>query len=74
MVDISLASYLPSRLAAPRDSWENPWKQSYYLHEVAEWHYNNSYCDGVRTNYSLSGGRRMLDLIDLAVFDYLTGE
>ena len=34
---------------------------------------DNSYCDKIRHEAPYNSGRRLLDLMDMAIFDFLTG-
>ncbi|XP_064631803.1 extracellular serine/threonine protein kinase FAM20C-like isoform X1 [Lineus longissimus] len=73
MIEGSLCAYLPHATDAPRKLWRNPWKRSYSKRRRASWEVDDSYCHGVRKMPPYNKGRRLLDLIDLAVFDFLTG-
>ncbi|XP_074648484.1 extracellular serine/threonine protein kinase FAM20C-like [Tubulanus polymorphus] len=72
-IEGSLCAYLPSKDVAQRKNWRNPWKRSYSKHKQAAWETDSSYCKQVQQTPPYNKGRRLLDLIDLAVFDYLTG-
>ena len=49
----------------------NPWQRTYKNGVLANWETNPSYCDYVMKRISLKP--RILDLIDVSVFDYLIG-
>lgn len=40
----------------------------------AAWETDNTYCVGVRSEPPYNSGRRLLDLMDMATFDFLMGE
>ncbi|XP_070581205.1 extracellular serine/threonine protein kinase FAM20C-like isoform X2 [Ptychodera flava] len=73
MIEGSFAAYLPPFKMAPRKTWRHPWRRSYSKHRKAIWEDDPDYCQEVRTKHPYNTGRRLLDLMDLAVFDFLTG-
>lgn len=66
----SFAAFLPE---SERKIWRHPWRRSYSKRKKAQWETNNKYCDRVRQDPPYDGGRRLLDLIDMSIFDFLTG-
>ncbi|XP_022110715.1 extracellular serine/threonine protein kinase FAM20C-like [Acanthaster planci] len=74
MIEGSVAAYLPSFKAAPRKTWRHPWRRSYSKHRTAIWEQDPTYCErSVMTKHPYKTGRRLLDLMDMSVFDYLIG-
>ncbi|RVE51652.1 hypothetical protein evm_003784 [Chilo suppressalis] len=73
MLEGSFAAFLPSSDLAERKVWRHPWRRSYHKRRKAQWELQSDYCDTVRTTAPYDSGRRLLDLMDMAVFDFLTG-
>ncbi|XP_021570853.1 pseudokinase FAM20A [Carlito syrichta] len=73
LLEGSLSAFLPSLNLAPRLSVPNPWIRSYSLAGKEEWEVNPLYCDTVRQIYPYNGGSRLLNVIDMAIFDFLIG-
>jgi hypothetical protein len=74
VVEGSLAAWLPDESeGGARQHWANPWAQSYSMKKTAKWLNDPEYCDKVKQKEVYSQGRRLLDIIDMAVFDFLTG-
>jgi len=69
----SFATFLPSKEIAPRKTWRNPWRRSYHKRRKAGWELDDDYCDTVKDVHPYNHGRRLLDVIDLAVFDFMIG-
>lgn len=69
----SLAAYLPDKKLSDRKSWKHPWRRSYNKRKRAQWETEDDYCTMVRQMTPYDQGRRLLDLIDMAVFDFLMG-
>lgn len=74
MLEGSLATFLPPDRIADRKTWRNPWKRSYSKHRKAYWEVYDDLCEKVKQRPPYDSGRRLLDLIDMHVFDFLTGE
>ncbi|WAQ96577.1 FA20C-like protein [Mya arenaria] len=72
-LEASLATFLPPERIAPRKTWRNPWKRSYSKHRKAYWESFDDLCGRVQEKEPYTSGRRLLDLIDMHVFDFLTG-
>ena len=54
--------------------WRHPWRRSYHKRRKASWENDPTYCDKVvRKSPPYSEGRRLPDLIDMAIFDFLIG-
>ncbi|XP_041831492.1 extracellular serine/threonine protein kinase FAM20C-like isoform X2 [Melanotaenia boesemani] len=70
-LEVSLASMLPDLSLAPRRSWRSPWRRSYSRTKLAQWEKNPAYCDIVKQTPPYSHGTRLVDLIDMAVLDFL---
>ncbi|XP_035824787.1 extracellular serine/threonine protein kinase FAM20C [Aplysia californica] len=73
MLEGSLAAFLPPFTMAKRKTWRNPWKRSYSKHRKAYWEVYNDLCEKVKLKHPYSEGRRLLDVLDMSVFDFLTG-
>lgn len=70
----SFAAFLPSKTLAPRKIWRHPYRRSYHKRRKAIWETDDSYCDNVvKKAPPYNEGRRLLDLIDMAVLDFLIG-
>lgn len=73
MLEGSFAVFLPSKDIAPRKSWRHPWRRSYHKRRKAKWELDDDYCVQVRSTPPYDRGRRLPDLMDMAVFDFLIG-
>lgn len=73
LLEGSLSAYLPGLSIAPRLSVPNPWIRSYSFTGKQEWEVNPFYCDTVKQTYPYDSGSRLLNIIDMAVFDFLIG-
>jgi len=73
MLEGSFAAFLPPKDLAPRKTWRHPWRRSYHKRRKAQWETDADYCDVVRDVHPYNQGRRLLDLVDLAIFDFLMG-
>ncbi|KAJ8036778.1 Extracellular serine/threonine protein kinase FAM20C [Holothuria leucospilota] len=75
MVEGSVCTFLPKWREARRKVWANPWKQSYTrTQRNAPWEKDPTYCQSVVMKDPLyQTGRRMLDVIDLTIFDFFIG-
>ncbi|XP_046937566.1 pseudokinase FAM20A [Lynx rufus] len=73
LLEGSLSAFLPSLNLAPRLSVPNPWIRSYSLAGKEEWEVNPLYCDTVKQIYPYNSSRRLLNIIDMAIFDFLIG-
>uniref|UniRef100_A0A6J0TF20 Pseudokinase FAM20A isoform X2 n=1 Tax=Pogona vitticeps TaxID=103695 RepID=A0A6J0TF20_9SAUR len=73
MLEGSLSAFLPSLNLAPRLSVPNPWIRSYTFAGKEEWEVNPLYCNTVKEIYPYSSGSRLLNIIDMAIFDFLIG-
>ncbi|XP_060107955.1 pseudokinase FAM20A [Heteronotia binoei] len=73
LLEGSLSAFLPSLNLAPRISIPNPWIRSYTFAGKEEWEVNPLYCNTVKEVYPYSSGSRLLNIIDMAVFDFLIG-
>lgn len=69
----SMAALLPDKALAKRRSWRSPWRRSYHKSKKAEWELDPNYCTKVRRTPPYDSGHRLLDLIDMAVLDFLMG-
>lgn len=73
MLEGSLAAFLPLHDGASRKVWRHPWRRSYNKKKLADWETDEQYCDMVRVMDGYDHGRRLLDIMDMSVFDFLTG-
>ncbi|XP_042305649.1 pseudokinase FAM20A [Sceloporus undulatus] len=73
LLEGSLSVFLPSLNLAPRLSIPNPWIRSYTFAGKEEWEMNPLYCNTVKEIYPYSSGTRLLNIIDMAIFDFLIG-
>ncbi|EGI62258.1 Dentin matrix protein 4 [Acromyrmex echinatior] len=69
----SFAAFLPDKAFAARKAWRHPWRRSYHKRKKAQWEHDSDYCTLVKEISPYNEGRRLLDLMDMAVFDFLTG-
>lgn len=73
-IEGSLAAFLPPEKSAKRKSWTHPFKRSYSKREKASWESDPSYCKRVvMKEHPYNSGRRLLDIIDLSILDFLSG-
>ncbi|GFQ92046.1 hypothetical protein TNCT_107121 [Trichonephila clavata] len=74
MLEGSLSIWLPPRNILERKPIRSPWRRSYNKRRKASWETDNYYCiNQVKVNPPYNHGRRIFDLMDLVIFDYLTG-
>ncbi|XP_074596727.1 extracellular serine/threonine protein CG31145-like [Brevipalpus obovatus] len=69
----SFAAFLPSTTSAPRKIWRHPWRRSYHKRRKAFWENDETYCDIVRRTEPYTKGRRLPDLMDMSILDFLIG-
>ncbi|XP_078096790.1 extracellular serine/threonine protein kinase FAM20C-like [Mustelus asterias] len=72
-IEGSLAAFLPDLAIAKRKTWRNPWRRSYHKRKRAEWEVDPDYCEEVKQTAPYNSGTRLLDLIDMTIFDFLMG-
>uniref|UniRef100_A0A671WTN5 FAM20 C-terminal domain-containing protein n=1 Tax=Sparus aurata TaxID=8175 RepID=A0A671WTN5_SPAAU len=70
-LEVSLAAMLPDLTLAPRRSWRSPWRRSYSRTKLAQWEKDPAYCDTVKQTPPYNHGTRLVDLIDMAILDFL---
>ena len=58
---------------APRKTWRHPWRRSYHKRRKANWESDDDYCEFVKEVIPYNKGRRLLDIMDMAVLDFLMG-
>ncbi|XP_022598023.1 pseudokinase FAM20A [Seriola dumerili] len=73
LLEGSLSAYLPGLSIAPRISIPNPWIRSYTFTGREEWEVNPFYCDTIKQLYPYNSGNRLLNIIDMSIFDFLIG-
>ncbi|KAL8558220.1 Extracellular serine/threonine protein kinase fam20c [Nucella lapillus] len=72
-LEASLMAFLPSDTLADRLTWRNPWKRSYSKRRKAYWEAYDDLCVKIRRRPPYGSGRRLLDIMDMAVLDFLMG-
>ncbi|XP_064171247.1 extracellular serine/threonine protein kinase FAM20C [Anguilla rostrata] len=72
-IEGSLAAFLPDLALAKRKTWRNPWRRSYHKRKKAEWEVDPDYCDEVKQTPPYDSGTRLLDVMDMTIFDFLMG-
>lgn len=72
-LEASFMAFLPADTLADRLTWRNPWKRSYSKRRKAYWEAYDDLCDKIRRRPPYSSGRRLLDIIDMSVLDFLMG-
>ncbi|CAB1313124.1 unnamed protein product, partial [Coregonus sp. 'balchen'] len=73
-IEGSLAAFLPDLTLAKRKTWRNPWRRSYNKRKKAEWEVDPDYCEEVKQTPPYNNGTRLLDIMDMTIFDFLMGE
>lgn len=73
MLEGSFAIFLPGKEAAPRKVWRHPWRRSYHKRRKAQWEVDDDYCELVKEVHPYNEGRRLLDVMDMAILDFLMG-
>ncbi|XP_041671215.1 pseudokinase FAM20A [Cheilinus undulatus] len=73
LLEGSMSAYLPGLSIAPRISIPNPWIRSYTFSGREEWEVNPFYCDTIKQMYPYNSGNRLLNIIDMSIFDFLIG-
>ncbi|BFF91968.1 extracellular serine/threonine protein5 [Drosophila madeirensis] len=73
LLEGSFAAFLPNFESGNRKLWRHPWRRSYHKRKKAQWETDAHYCALVRDIPPYDEGRRLYDLMDMAVFDFLTG-
>ncbi|XP_043251132.1 extracellular serine/threonine protein CG31145 [Colletes gigas] len=69
----SFAAFLPDKSLVTRKAWRHPWRRSYHKRKKAQWEHDSDYCSLVKEIPPYDEGRRLLDLMDMAVLDFLMG-
>nr|XP_033819103.1 extracellular serine/threonine protein kinase FAM20C [Geotrypetes seraphini] len=72
-IEGSLAAFLPDLSLAKRKIWRNPWRRSYHKRKKAEWEVDLDYCEEVKQTPPYDSGTRLLDVMDMTIFDFLIG-
>uniref|UniRef100_A0AAY4C262 FAM20 C-terminal domain-containing protein n=1 Tax=Denticeps clupeoides TaxID=299321 RepID=A0AAY4C262_9TELE len=72
-IEGSLAAFLPDLALAKRKTWRNPWRRSYHKRKKAEWEVDPDYCEEVKQTPPYDSGFRLLDVMDMTIFDFLMG-
>ncbi|KAK0173041.1 hypothetical protein PV328_006295 [Microctonus aethiopoides] len=69
----SFAAFLPTKELASRKVWRHPWRRSYHKRKKAQWENDSNYCSLVKEIAPYDKDRRLLDLMDMAILDFLSG-
>lgn len=69
----SFAAFLPDNEVGERKLWRHPWRRSYNKKKKAQWETEDDYCSLIRSISPNDQQRRLLDLMDMSVFDFLMG-
>ncbi|XP_067914318.1 pseudokinase FAM20A-like [Heterodontus francisci] len=69
----SVSAFLPDLHIAQRELIKNPWSRSYTFADREEWETNPNYCEKIKRTRPYNTGSRLLNVIDMAIFDFLTG-
>ncbi|XP_036288502.1 extracellular serine/threonine protein kinase FAM20C [Pipistrellus kuhlii] len=72
-IEGSLAAFLPDLSLAKRKTWRNPWRRSYHKRKKAEWEVDPDYCTAVKQTPPYDRSHRILDIMDMTIFDFLMG-
>ncbi|XP_039216523.1 extracellular serine/threonine protein kinase FAM20C [Crotalus tigris] len=72
-IEGSMAAFLPDLSLAKRKTWRNPWRRSYHKRKKAEWEVDPDYCEEVKQTPPYDRGTRILDIMDMTIFDFLMG-
>ncbi|XP_062514877.1 glycosaminoglycan xylosylkinase-like [Corticium candelabrum] len=67
----SVTLWLPDELKLK--TWYHPWRRTYVKGKKARWEVDQTYCKLVQQQTLHQKGRRLLDILDTAIFDYLIG-
>ncbi|KAK7112956.1 extracellular serine/threonine protein CG31145-like [Littorina saxatilis] len=73
MLEASMMAFLPPEKMAHRQTWRNPWKRSYSKHRKAYWEVYDDLCEKVKKRAPYNKGRRLLDIVDMSVMDFMMG-
>uniref|UniRef100_A0A7E4V719 Fam20C domain-containing protein n=1 Tax=Panagrellus redivivus TaxID=6233 RepID=A0A7E4V719_PANRE len=75
MKEGSVQVFLPDDRSVPRKHNKSPYRRTYSKKtQLAVWQENMDFCrDTVKTNPQYAHGRKLLDLVDLHIMDYLIG-
>ncbi|KAJ8371455.1 hypothetical protein AAFF_G00310540 [Aldrovandia affinis] len=70
-LEASMAAMLPDLSLVPRRSWRSPWRRSYSRSKLAQWERDPNFCATVKKTPPYNKGTRLVDLIDMAILDFL---
>ncbi|XP_067860219.1 pseudokinase FAM20A [Heptranchias perlo] len=73
LLEGSVSAFLPDLHIAQRELIKNPWSRSYTFADKEEWETNPNYCEKIKRTPPYDTGSRLLNVIDMAIFDFLTG-
>ncbi|GAB6029056.1 hypothetical protein CHUAL_004842 [Chamberlinius hualienensis] len=73
LVEGSFAAFLPSPPTVSRKAWRHPYRRSYHKRKKALWETDSNYCKLIQKQPMYHKGRRLLDLMDMAIFDFIIG-
>ncbi|XP_054710137.1 extracellular serine/threonine protein CG31145-like isoform X2 [Uloborus diversus] len=69
----SFCAMLPPSSIGKRRSHRHPWRRSYNKHRKAQWETDDDYCEEVVKPSPGFRFKRLADIVDMAVLDFLTG-
>lgn len=73
-VEGSFAAFLPDNDVGERKLWRHPWRRSYNKKKKAQWELDSSdYCVLIKDIAPYDQEYRLLDLMDMSIFDFLMG-
>lgn len=73
LLEGSFAAFLPSKIDAERKVWRHPWRRSYHKRKKAQWEEDPNYCDIIKETPPYNESRRLVDLMDMSILDFLIG-
>ena len=73
MLEGSITTFLPSDSMADRNTWINPWRRTHREDNIVYWEVMDDLCDLDKQEPPFNKHRRLLDLIEMHIFDFLMG-
>ncbi|XP_059167527.1 extracellular serine/threonine protein CG31145-like [Physella acuta] len=72
LLEGSVSAFLPYNTASRRKREKHPFRRSYVKH--VKWEMKEEFCEAdLKTREVYKGGRKLLDLMDMAIFDFIIG-
>jgi len=72
-IEGSFATFFPPANSVPRKAWRHPYRRSYHKRKRALWETDSDYCKSIQKQTMYSRGRRLVDLMDMSIFDFVIG-